>query len=77
MNDLPALGLDEHVLSPSTNRRDAAYMAVSTAMQIAIRQGVHKGWSVDEANKRDILDDLTVLIGKPDEIKKILKDSRC
>lgn len=34
------------------NRRDAAYIYISTAMHISIMHGVHRGWSVDEMGKR-------------------------
>lgn len=34
------------------NRRDAAYIDISTAMHISIMHGVHRGWSVDEMGKR-------------------------
>jgi hypothetical protein len=34
------------------NRRDAAYMHITTAMHLAIMHGVHRGWAVDEPGKR-------------------------
>ncbi len=49
--DLPVLGLMAMYLAEH-NRRDAASMAISTAMHIAITHGMHKGWSVDEPGKR-------------------------
>ena len=49
--DLPVLGLMAMYLAEH-NRRDAASMAISTAMHIAMTHGMHKGWSVDEPGKR-------------------------
>ncbi len=49
--DLPVLGLMAMYLAEH-NRRDAASMAIGTAMHIAIMHGMHKGWSVDETGKR-------------------------
>ncbi|KAB5566749.1 hypothetical protein GE09DRAFT_745875 [Coniochaeta sp. 2T2.1] len=56
------------------NRRDAAYISISTAMHISIMHGVHRGWSVDERGKRTfwtvyILDRwLSCLMGRPPTI---------
>ncbi|EHA47236.1 hypothetical protein MGG_04213 [Pyricularia oryzae 70-15] len=57
------------------NRRDAAYMYITTAMHIYIMHGVHRGWSVDEMGKRVfwtvyILDRwMSCLMGRPPTIQ--------
>ncbi|OIW25360.1 hypothetical protein CONLIGDRAFT_673457 [Coniochaeta ligniaria NRRL 30616] len=72
-NDVSVLALMALYLVEN-NRRDAAYIYISTAMHISIMNGVHRGWSVDEVGKRTfwtvyILDRwLSCLMGRPPTI---------
>lgn len=72
--DVAALAL-MGVYMVEMNRRDAAYMYITTAMHISIMHGIHRGWSVDEMGKRVfwtvyILDRwMSCLMGRPPTIQ--------
>lgn len=51
INDVPVFALLGAYLL-EMNRRDAAYIYISTATRILIVHGVHRGWMVDEKGKR-------------------------
>jgi hypothetical protein len=72
-NDVPVLALMALYLIEN-NRRDAAYMYISTAMHISVMHGIHRGWWTDETGKRTfwtvyIIDRwLSCLMGRPPTI---------
>lgn len=72
-SDIGVLALMAMYLAEN-NRRDAAYMYITTAMHIAVMHGVHRGWMTDEMGKRVfwtvyIMDRwLSCLMGRPPTI---------